>query len=973
MMKFRRTIAMSLSTLLLCGISATGVDASGAGTAKNTDTSDCCTEKSVGESSISYDSDQEPDYYELNDEEGLPCGEFNLELSGMSSVELNESSSDDSDYATDGDASELFIEEEKPLISDSPSNECSYKVTDTIAANFKDGILTFEGSGDIPDYEYTKDEYYNYYADTPWKDIRLEVTDVVMSDEITGIGSYAFVGLENCSFIDLSSNLKTIGDAAFYEMKSLEKLDIPSGVTVIPQAMLCYCSSLEKVTMGNVTTVGDYAFSNTSIKEFNVPKSLTEISTLAFFDNPKLLAFNVASDNPSYKSVDGILFSKDGTKLIRYPQNKAGTTYNCSGVISIAQCAFRNTPVETVNLNGVKTLESSAFQEANITSVVIPDSVTEVDYFTFYKCPNLKSVTFGNGFTKTSYQMFRDCSALETVNFGSTLTELDAHTFAYCTSLKTVMLPSNIKTIGVGCFGCCSNLESFTSSSVEEIPFQCFLNCYALKNLSINNVKRLFRQSIVCNQGLGCNDFTLPATVEFVSEYAFNDNAKVTCLNPKIKPYGFNGFRIQSAVNVTGENKYDLAYQVLALVNQKRAAAGVPALVMDSNLLNLSMERAAELTALFSHTRPDGSYFNAHYRKAYGENIAVGSSTAAAVMDQWMNSTGHKENILDPNYTNIGIGCFYYNDQYYWVQDFGLETGDNTAKPQNVKKTVKIYLAMDEFGEASAPGEGVVFSFGDNKTYKYKGELGFDNNYVHEGSKIKATFGFINPGWEYTYCLPDPYCLSWDSSKKNIATVNTSGMITAVAEGNTDIRATVNEGDLTASKAFTVGVNPETGKYGDSDSGDGMVPSGSRNTWIKKDGFWFYIDESGQYAKNEWRGGYWLDADGKCTYDGVGSWKCNSTGWWYEDTNGWYPYDQWQKIDGKWYFFDSSGYMCADEWRDGYWLDSNGAWTYEGIGTWRLSSGGWWFGDTSGWYACGQWQKINGSWYYFDTHGYWAG
>ena len=100
------------------------------------------------------------------------------------------------------------------------------------------------------------------------------------------------------------------------------------------------------------------------------------------------------------------------------------------------------------------------------------------------------------------------------------------------------------------------------------------------------------------------------------------------------------------------------------------------------------------------------------------------------------------------------------------------------------------------------------------------------------------------------------------------------------------------------------------------------------------------------------------------------SWKYNGIGWWIEDTSGLYPVSSWQKVDGVWYYFDASGYMASGEWYDGYWLDSNGAWTYSGYGTWKVNSKGWWFGDDTGWYASNGWQKINGSWYYFDSNGY---
>ena len=107
------------------------------------------------------------------------------------------------------------------------------------------------------------------------------------------------------------------------------------------------------------------------------------------------------------------------------------------------------------------------------------------------------------------------------------------------------------------------------------------------------------------------------------------------------------------------ERNYDFAFQVLDLVNEERAAAGVDPLTMDPQLLNAAMNvRAVECSVHFSHERPDGqTCFTAAPGLMYGENIAFGQLDPEDVMDSWMNSTGHRQNILDPDYNFIGIVC----------------------------------------------------------------------------------------------------------------------------------------------------------------------------------------------------------------------------------------------------------------------------------------------------------------------------
>lgn len=119
------------------------------------------------------------------------------------------------------------------------------------------------------------------------------------------------------------------------------------------------------------------------------------------------------------------------------------------------------------------------------------------------------------------------------------------------------------------------------------------------------------------------------------------------------------------------------AAQVLALVNAQRARASLGSLSLDPEASKAAGVRAREIQISFSHTRPDGRDFStalseagASYR-ASGENIAYGQRSAEQVMDVWMNSAGHRANILNPGYSRIGIG--HVKDSRgvdHWVQLF---------------------------------------------------------------------------------------------------------------------------------------------------------------------------------------------------------------------------------------------------------------------------------------------------------------
>ena len=134
-----------------------------------------------------------------------------------------------------------------------------------------------------------------------------------------------------------------------------------------------------------------------------------------------------------------------------------------------------------------------------------------------------------------------------------------------------------------------------------------------------------------------------------------------------------------STTPTTGTNTTLSAYatEVVRLVNEARKAQGLSALTVNATLQQAAQVRAQETSKSFSHTRPDGTswstvlkQFGISYAGA-GENIAMGQSTPQAVMTAWLNSTGHRANILNASFKNIGIGVYKdASGRLYWSQEF---------------------------------------------------------------------------------------------------------------------------------------------------------------------------------------------------------------------------------------------------------------------------------------------------------------
>ncbi len=148
----------------------------------------------------------------------------------------------------------------------------------------------------------------------------------------------------------------------------------------------------------------------------------------------------------------------------------------------------------------------------------------------------------------------------------------------------------------------------------------------------------------------------------------------------------------------------ELINQVLELTNAERAKAGFDPLKLNSQLVNAAQNHSQNMAEddFFSHTGEDGSSVSdrvqdtGYQYSRLGENIAAGQKTAEQVVQGWMNSPGHRANILNPNFTEIGIGyVFLENDtgsvnyNYYWTQVFGNPLSNNNSGNSNQENVLE--------------------------------------------------------------------------------------------------------------------------------------------------------------------------------------------------------------------------------------------------------------------------------------------
>ena len=281
-------------------------------------------------------------------------------------------------------------------------------------------------------------------------------------------------------------------------------------------------------------------------------------------------------------------------------------------------------------------------------------------------------------------------------------------------------------------------------------------------------------------------------------------------------------------LNISGTQNYTYASQVITLLNEQRVNNGLSPLTADSTLTAAAMQRAAETVIYFSHTRPNGSRcFTAFDGGWRGENIAAGQADPDEVITGWMNSTGHRKNILEANYTSVGVGCFNYKGINFWVQCFSDITADGSVRTGTASATAAVSASTDYINMSGKLAENTFSSAGETTIFTVS------NN---------------NVGWTYITATVDSSSFNYSSSS-SAAKVDPTGNVTVAGGGTAIITAATKKGSLSVSDTLTSTAPSLTPSITSITAGSGKV-----------DLSWSSVSGAANYAVYYTANGKWYNA-----------------------------------------------------------------------------------------------------------------
>ena len=314
----------------------------------------------------------------------------------------------------------------------------------------------------------------------------------------------------------------------FIGCSSLTSVNIPNSVTSLESFIFYECSSLTSITIPEgVTSIEGYVFNGcNSLTSISIPKSVTSIRSDAFRRCSSLTEINVSANNKKYISINGVLFNKEKTELIKYPSNKNGNEYNIpNSVTKIAENAFYGcNNLTSVNIpNSVTSIESDAFYGcSSLTSINIPEGVTKIAEYAFENCSNMISIIIPNSVTSIGRYAFYGCSSLTSITIPNSVTSIEDSAFEGCSSLTYITIPEGVTRIESSVFERCKSLTSINiPESVTTIDSETFKECNSLKNLIIpESVEKIGKDAFSGVINIICKTNT------YAHEYAENNGLR---------------------------------------------------------------------------------------------------------------------------------------------------------------------------------------------------------------------------------------------------------------------------------------------------------------------------------------------------------------------------------------------------------------------------------------------------------------
>jgi len=292
------------------------------------------------------------------------------------------------------------------------------------------GVLTISGSGEMRNIEPSAESI----GSIPWIEHYASIKSVVIREGVESVGNYIFYGHSSLSKVSLPRSVQSIGAGSFYGCTSLSSIDLPIRLLAIHNNAFDFCPITSIKIPASVTSIPSTAFALCGMDAVKGRVLMTE--------------FIVDSASRSFSTLNGALYTKDRSILLRCPMTKKGTFAVPSSVKRISEDAF--------------------FGCIYLNSISLPASVNTIEQYAFEYCEGLQNITLPEGITEICEGTFNGCTALQSITIPKSVEAIGPYAFYCCESLKSVIAYDNLKTVDPTAFEECSSFKDLFFIGSEE-------------------------------------------------------------------------------------------------------------------------------------------------------------------------------------------------------------------------------------------------------------------------------------------------------------------------------------------------------------------------------------------------------------------------------------------------------------------------------------------------------------------------
>ncbi len=418
------------------------------------------------------------------------------------------------------------------------------------------GTLTIRGSGNMESYSSGK---------APWYSDKDLITSIVIEDNVTSIGDFAFEDITSIKSIIIPNSVGCIGEYAFKGCSSLASYVVSennNNYTSIDGILLSKdMSVLVKYPVAKagtffeipdyVKTIAPSAFNGcTSLTFITIPDSVETIKDgafdVTFYDTNGETALDLTIENLAgftfYKVEDRWIkqnISGECGDSVSYKMDCSKGTLIISGSGQMYDFSIGETPwysfkdfILSVNIgDSVTSIGDYAFYGcASLSTITIPNSVESIGASAFFGCHSLTAIAIPDSVTILKVYAFQDCSSLTSITIPDSVITIASHAFYGCSSLTSITIPDSVTTLGEQVFYGCISLTSVTLSIfIKSLGNYAFCGCTSLPSVSLPSSIR----SIGFSAFYGCTSLrsiTIPDSVESIGASAFKACASLTAI-----------------------------------------------------------------------------------------------------------------------------------------------------------------------------------------------------------------------------------------------------------------------------------------------------------------------------------------------------------------------------------------------------------------------------------------------------------